>query len=295
MPQCGFSAQAAGILDDLGVDYTAVNVLADQSIREGIKLYGDWPTIPQLYVDATLVGGCDILTQLSQTGELNRLLNLPPSDRTPPEITITPAAARALQQALDHASNSALALTIDRHFQANFQIVPFDVQAIASESAGIRLQFDPASARRGHGICIDWVDDLSGRGLKIINPNAPATVETISPRHALERITAGELTLIDVRGAEERALASVSVPFRTVETDDETAALERLAKDTPLAFLCHFGRRSQRMAEHFLARGFSQVFNVTGGIDAWSQHVDPTIPRYQPQDHSVPSPPQGSQ
>lgn len=281
MPQCGFSAKAAGILDDLGVDYCAVNVLADQSIREGIKLYGDWPTIPQLYVDATLIGGCDILMQLSQTGELNRLLNVPPPDRTPPQITITPTAARELQQALDHASNSALALTIDRRFQANFQIVPFDRQAIASESNGIRLQFDPASARRAHGISIDWVDDLSGRGLKIVNPNAPATVGTISPADALARIRTGELTLIDVRGAEERALASVSVPFRTVATDDEMAALERLAKDTPLAFLCHFGRRSQRMAEHFLAQGFSQVFNISGGIDAWSQQIDPTIPRYQ--------------
>ena len=74
MPQCGFSAKAVAALSALGVDYAHVNVLADQEIREGIKVYGDWPTIPQLYVKGEFVGGCDIVKEMYQTGELQKML-----------------------------------------------------------------------------------------------------------------------------------------------------------------------------------------------------------------------------
>ena len=74
MPQCGFSAKAVGVLDGLGIDYAHVNVLADQEIREGIKAYGDWPTIPQLYIDGELVGGSDIMAEMFANGELQTLI-----------------------------------------------------------------------------------------------------------------------------------------------------------------------------------------------------------------------------
>ena len=74
MPQCGFSAKAVGALQDLGVEFAHVNVLADQEIREGIKAYGDWPTIPQLYIDGELVGGSDILAEMFEKGELQTLV-----------------------------------------------------------------------------------------------------------------------------------------------------------------------------------------------------------------------------
>ncbi|MCF5918721.1 Grx4 family monothiol glutaredoxin, partial [Xanthomonas perforans] len=89
MPQCGFSAKAVGVLDGLGIDYAHVNVLADQEIREGIKAYGDWPTIPQLYVDGELIGGSDIIVQMADSGELSSMLGLQAPDRSPPKITIT--------------------------------------------------------------------------------------------------------------------------------------------------------------------------------------------------------------
>jgi monothiol glutaredoxin len=75
MPQCGFSAKAVGALGALGVDYAHINVLADQDIREGIKAYGDWPTIPQLYIDGEFVGGSDIMMEMYQSGELQQLIN----------------------------------------------------------------------------------------------------------------------------------------------------------------------------------------------------------------------------
>jgi monothiol glutaredoxin len=74
MPQCGFSSRVAGVLNFMGVPYSDVNVLADEEIRQGIKDYSDWPTIPQLYVKGEFVGGCDIITEMTLSGELDQLL-----------------------------------------------------------------------------------------------------------------------------------------------------------------------------------------------------------------------------
>jgi monothiol glutaredoxin len=73
MPQCGFSSRVAGVLNFMGVAYKDVNVLADEAIRQGIKDYSDWPTIPQLYVKGEFVGGCDIVTEMTLSGELDQL------------------------------------------------------------------------------------------------------------------------------------------------------------------------------------------------------------------------------
>ena len=73
-PQCGFSALVVQILDHMGVDYATVNVLANDEIRQGIKTYSDWPTIPQLYVKGEFVGGCDIIKEMFQAGELKPFL-----------------------------------------------------------------------------------------------------------------------------------------------------------------------------------------------------------------------------
>jgi monothiol glutaredoxin len=74
-PQCGFSSNAANILKACGVtDYVSVNVLADPEIRQGIKEFSNWPTIPQLYINGQLVGGSDIMTEMYQKGELQKLL-----------------------------------------------------------------------------------------------------------------------------------------------------------------------------------------------------------------------------
>ncbi|WP_293883494.1 Grx4 family monothiol glutaredoxin [Sphingomonas sp.] len=72
-PQCGFSSKAISILDHLGVDYETVDVLQDQGIRQGIKHYSDWPTIPQLYVKGEFVGGSDIMMEMYEAGELHTL------------------------------------------------------------------------------------------------------------------------------------------------------------------------------------------------------------------------------
>jgi len=73
-PQCGFSSKAIAILDHLGVDYETVDVLQDQGVRQGIKAFSDWPTIPQLYVKGEFVGGSDIMIEMFDAGELQDLL-----------------------------------------------------------------------------------------------------------------------------------------------------------------------------------------------------------------------------
>ena len=73
MPQCGFSSRVAGVLNFMGVEFQDVNVLADAEIRQGIKDFSDWPTIPQLYVNGEFVGGCDIVTEMTLSGELDQL------------------------------------------------------------------------------------------------------------------------------------------------------------------------------------------------------------------------------
>ena len=70
-PQCGFSATTAGVLSHMGVDYHAVDVLQDMEVREGIKAYSSWPTIPQVYVKGEFIGGCDIVKDMFETGELH--------------------------------------------------------------------------------------------------------------------------------------------------------------------------------------------------------------------------------
>ena len=74
-PQCGFSSVVARVLDHVGVEYAAVNVLEDHAVREGIKVYSDWPTIPQLYVKGEFVGGCDIIKEMFEAGELQQMMD----------------------------------------------------------------------------------------------------------------------------------------------------------------------------------------------------------------------------
>ena len=71
MPQCGFSAAVVGVLSHMGIKFNSVNVLEDPEIREGIKEFSDWPTIPQLYVKKEFVGGCDIIREMHENGELD--------------------------------------------------------------------------------------------------------------------------------------------------------------------------------------------------------------------------------
>ena len=278
-PSCGFSAKASGILNSLAPGYAHVDVLADAEIREGIKEYGQWPTIPQLYVGGELVGGSDIIEQMLNSGELHELLGLPAPDRTPPTIHISDAAAEAIRRAMAGNDEAVLHLAVDPQFRSQFQLRPATGGEIVAESAGIRVHFDLASAPRAQGLRIDWVEDERGAGLAIDNPNAPAPVKSLSVQDLHDRLIAGTIDVIDVRPPHARALAPFPQPHEVLDEDSHDR-LAALSKGTPLAFLCHHGHSSRQAAEHFRQLGFQDVYNIEGGIDAWSVQIDPQVPRY---------------
>jgi monothiol glutaredoxin len=277
-PMCGFSAKTAGILDSLLNDYVTFDVMQDEAIREGIKIYGQWPTIPQLYIDGELVGGCDIVTDMFNSGELHDMLGLEQPDRTPPEITITPKAAEKILEAMAGHDGIALHLQVDPNFQARFQLAPAEGSEIATEAGGIQVLFDVASAQRARGAAIDWVETVQGEGLSINLPEAPQPVAQMSVQDLKTRLDAGDITLVDVRTDAEREKASIEGALAM--NAEVMSQLEAMPKESPLAFVCHTGGRSQVAAQHFRKQGFTEVFNVAGGIEAWSLEIDPSVPRY---------------
>jgi monothiol glutaredoxin len=284
-PRCGFSAAVVEILDDVAERYHTVDVLADPDVREGIKVYSDWPTIPQLYIKGELIGGADIAKELFSSGELQKKLGTaaPPIDV---HITITSSAAAILAQAQqgEPADGRWLRLAVSKHFQHQLGFSaeqPGDVKLTASS---IDVVVDRASAVRANGVRIDAVPQAGGAmGFRIDNPNEPPSVKQVSARELKQRFddarqTGTVLEVFDVRTPGERARATID---GTRLLDDEGRAyLSKLPKDTAVFFHCHHGGRSQAAAEHYLKQGFATVYNLAGGIDAWSAEVDSSVHRY---------------
>ena len=277
-PQCGFSSKTVGMLDSVLEDYKSVDVLDDKDIREGIKVYGDWPTIPQLYINGELVGGCDIVTAMFNSSELHKMLGVEAPDRTPPEVIITDAAAEKILEAMAGHEGIGLHFAVDAGFQSQFNLAPAEGHEIKVETNGITMLFDLASAQRANGAVIDWVESMQGEGLTIHLPQAPEPVKQMSVTELKTHLDNNSVILIDVRGSEEQSLALLdAAKTMNGETMQE---IEAMSKDTALAFICHVGNRSQVAAEHFRKQGFTNVSNVVGGIDAWSQQIDPSVPQY---------------
>jgi monothiol glutaredoxin len=278
-PQCGFSAAVVEILDRYVPEYTTVNVLADPAIREGIKKLSDWPTVPQLYVGGEFIGGADIVRQMDAEGELVKTLGKAVKEIEPPPVTITDAAVAVFRQASAEGDrDDHLRVTIDAQFRHDLSLGPTQEHDVAVISNGIKLVFDPASARRASGLVIDYVEAPQA-GFKMENPNAPPRVEQTSPKEIKAWMDAGEpMRLLDVRTPQERATASIEGSLLvTNETIDELLALP---KNTKLVFHCHHGMRSYQAAQHFAQQGFRNLHNMVGGIDAWSTEVDDAVPRY---------------
>ena len=279
-PQCGFSSQVVGILNELGPKYETVNVFAEPDIRDGMKEFSSWPTFPQLYVRGSFVGGCDIVREMHATGELRALLG--GEAPKPPAITITEAAARAFRDALSDPGD-AVRLEITPEFQYELQVGPKEAGDIeAKVEGGVAIFVQGASAARADGLRIDFVTE-GGGGFKLENPNEPPRVKSMDAealKRWLDKRARGEakLELFDVRPQRERDLASIE--GAKMLTEQVEAALAETDRDAMLVFHCHHGMRSRSAAEHFLREGFRNVWNVEGGIDAWSLEVDQKVPRY---------------
>jgi monothiol glutaredoxin len=275
-PQCGFSAQVVQILDELVPEYETVNVLASPELREGIKEFSQWPTIPQLYVSGKFVGGCDIVREMNASGELQNVLGVEVESVEAPTVTISEAAAKAFRSAMAQAGGDTLRLQIDAQFQYDLFFGPREPGDIEAKST-LTLLLDRSSARRANGMSIDFVEGPSG-GFKIENPNEPPKVKELTATDAKAMLDRGELSLFDVRPENERALAKIGIA-RSLDAAGQQY-LMGLARDAPVAFHCHHGSRSRAVAEQLLRQGFKRVYNLRGGIDAWSVTVDPSVPRY---------------
>jgi len=278
-PQCGFSATVIGLLDKLLTDYTTVDVLADPEIREGLKEYSDWPTIPQLYVDQEFIGGCDIVQEMAQAGELRRTLGIPAPSTDPPRIEITEEAAAIIQEAHKGRESSNLHLGIDARFHNSLHFGPREAGDLEVQSRGIILLIDPDSASRAAGSTLHVVSGAQGPQLALANPQAPSDVRPMSVQELKRLIDAKEkFELIDMRPPEEREKARIE---GARPLDEATrASLESQDRQIRLIFHCHHGARSLAAAEHYVELGFREVYSLSGGIDAWSSEIDPSVPRY---------------
>lgn len=194
-PQCGFSNQVVQILKAFDIPFGHFNVLSDMDLRQGIKEFSDWPTIPQLYIKGEFVGGCDIVRELWESGELESELQTVFTDRT------------------------------------------------------------------------------------VKGPKPPSKPKNITAVEAKEMMAKDGVRFFDVRTPDEQETASVE-GFELLTQALAQDVVKNLDRETPMVFMCHFGGRSQQACDYFSQQGFSQVFNVTGGIDAWSQTVDESVPRY---------------
>ena len=276
-PQCGFSGAMVSVLDELGIDFQTHDVLKDPEIRQGIKTYSDWPTIPQLYIDQEFVGGSDIVRQMFASGELHQMLGIEVEEVEPPTITVTDNAKVAIEAAMEGESG-VLRLMVSPRFQYQMGFGPEEPGGFAVTSNGVTIQVDRASAKRANGMTIDFQDGPQG-GVIIDNPNEPAKVKQMSVSELKASQDAGDaFKLYDVRTEEERDIATIEGAIHlTREAVDE---LMTLPKDTTLIFHCHHGGRSQAAAQEFVGRGFEKVYNLSGGIDAWSTQIDPAVARY---------------
>jgi monothiol glutaredoxin len=275
-PQCGFSARAIEIFKRCGVTIKDVNVLSDPQIREGIKQYSNWPTIPQVYVDGKFVGGSDILLEMFENGELQKLLGVEAPKVAAPKLTITERAAEAFKSAMQEMGSEVLRFEVSPNFQYDLYFGDAQPEDFVVKTAGLDVHVAKLTAARADGSTIDYVEGPDGTGFKITNPNEPAKVKNIAPEDLKMLLDEGKpVELFDARSDQERTIARIdrAKPF-------DPAAVAALPKDAMIVVHCHHGVRSRGAAEQLVREGYSNVHNLTGGIDAWSVLVDPSVPRY---------------
>ena len=282
-PQCGFSATVATILNGyVGPKYETVNVLASPDIRDGIKEYSSWPTIPQLYIDGKFVGGCDIVKEMHATGELAKVLGVngsaaEPTKSEPPRVVMTDEARAAIVIAQKDAGGDPLRIAIGpRHDYDLFFDAKQAGDVVVASAPGLEILFDAESASRAGELSISMVE---GQGFRVESSKALPRVKVMAATDLKKLLDTDKkhVVLLDVRPEGERAIAAIPghEPLDPAAMDK----LATLADDVRVVVYCHHGHRSRAAAEQLIARGVKNVFNLDGGIEAYAS-VDTTIPRY---------------
>ena len=277
-PQRGFSARVVGVLEGLTDNYKTIDVLSDPDVRNGIKEYSEWPTIPQLYIEGDFIGGCDVVEQLFKTGELAKLIG----DMEPlplPSIVITDSAAESIREVCSQHPDLNVHLNVTDDWVHEFNLAPNSGQVIAIENNGIELLLNRSTAKKTDGLRIDMELTPEGSVFSITNPNAPSMVSQMSVLELKKLQESGDtFYLFDVREESERDIAVIAGSL--ILNEESIKFIDTLDRNSIMIFQCHTGVRSQSAAEYFRDQGFTRVYNLSGGIDAWSAEIDAEVARY---------------
>ncbi len=172
-PQCGFSASVVGILGRLVPSFASADVLQDPELRNGIKEFSDWPTIPQLYANGEFLGGADIIQEMYAAGELHEALGLPKPEVRVPAVHVTDDAAELLRAARAQSEYAEVHLGVDARFRYQIGFGPREGGEVVIESGEFTFLMDADSAGRADGLTLEAVDTPEGRQLHVSNPNQP--------------------------------------------------------------------------------------------------------------------------
>jgi monothiol glutaredoxin len=210
-----------------------------------------------------------------EAGQLQDKIGVASGPAPDPKITITSKAAEAFRAALS-GPDEVIRLEVSSSFEHALMLGPKQPGDILVETAAGTVALDRLSAARADGLSVDYLTTPGGPAFKIDNPNEPPRVRSMSVGDLKAELDAKtELLLVDVRTEQERSTANIAGSVALHELDTKS-----LPKDKKLVVYCHHCVRSQHAAELLLSQGFSSVFNVAGGIDAWSSEIDPAVPRY---------------
>ncbi|MBW2457659.1 MAG: Grx4 family monothiol glutaredoxin [Deltaproteobacteria bacterium] len=281
-PRCGHSARAVEVLERCGVEFEAVDVLADPAMGDGIKTYSKWPTLPQAYIDGEFVGGSDILARRYDQGDLQKQLGAEPEEDPPPtiELTVTYTAQEVLAGGLEQAGEGVARFTVSPSFHYDLTLGTQAESDVVVRCGKVDLHVPRHAASRAHGTTIDFVSGPDGEGFRIKNPNEPPRPQPVMPAE-LQRWLDGErqVHLYDVRNAAERAQATIA-QAEVMGPGGDLAAVAGLPTDTTIVLFCHHGLHSGSTAARLCREGYTEVHVLTGGIDAWAAEIDRSVPRY---------------
>ena len=174
-PQCGFSAQVVQVLNRLLPEYETFDVLSDGEVREGVKEFSDWPTIPQLYIGGEFMGGCDIVKEMYDNGELHDALGMERAELSADEVEITISAeAEQILRNAQQQQGAELHFGIDAKFQPFLGFGPAAGAELRVPVGGLFFLLDRDSAGRARGASITVVDTEHGQRLDVDIPAARA-------------------------------------------------------------------------------------------------------------------------
>lgn len=272
---CGFFVVVINMFNELLSDYYMVNVLEDLEICEGIKIYGEWFMILQLYVDGELVGGLDIICQMYISGELYILFGVVLLDCILLEIIIIDKVVEMICQGIVNVQGVVIYLEIGLDYSVGFQLVLVGDYDIVVVLNGLEIYFDLVSVQCVKGIVIDWVFMVQGEGfsLKFLGVQE---IKLFIVWELQQCLVVGDIILIDVCLVSGCVQVVLLVQVCVLEEEGYDVFVV-LFKDIVFVFICYYGVFSCGVVECFVVYGFSNVYNVEGGMDVWVEQIDLSV------------------